>query len=126
MILVGPSLGAAVAIDFAFSHPEAVSKIVLIDASFYTEGTRKLSTLPRAVAYAGVGRLHCLLPWWEDATVNFMAAGDSSSPDGARVRNCIMNDMYGKTIAYKRIQLSGVAPEEFYRVLVDVVIFDDV
>lgn len=25
MILVGPSLGAAVAIDFAVSHPEAVS-----------------------------------------------------------------------------------------------------
>lgn len=22
-----------------------------------------------------VGRLHCLLPWWEDATVDFMASG---------------------------------------------------
>ncbi|KAF6171392.1 hypothetical protein GIB67_009533 [Kingdonia uniflora] len=106
MVLVGPSLGAAVAIDFAFNHPEAVSKMVLIDASVYTEGTGKLSTLPRAVAYAGVsllksiplrlyanfltfnsisfttsidwtnvGRLHCLLPWWEDATVNFMVSG---------------------------------------------------
>lgn len=27
MILVGPSLGAAVAIDFAVSHPEAVSAL---------------------------------------------------------------------------------------------------
>jgi pimeloyl-ACP methyl ester carboxylesterase len=27
MILVGPSLGAAVAIDFAVYHPEAVSKL---------------------------------------------------------------------------------------------------
>lgn len=27
MILVGPSLGAAVAIDFAVSHPEAVSDL---------------------------------------------------------------------------------------------------
>lgn len=26
MILVGPSLGAAIAIDFAVNHPEAVSK----------------------------------------------------------------------------------------------------
>ncbi|KAF6171393.1 hypothetical protein GIB67_009534 [Kingdonia uniflora] len=106
MILVGPSLGAAVAIDFAFNHPEAVSKMVLIDASVYAEGTGKLSKLPRTVAYAGVsllksvplrlyanflafnsisfatsidwtnvGRLHCLLPWWEDATVDFMVSG---------------------------------------------------
>lgn len=22
-----------------------------------------------------VGRLHCLLPWWEDATVDFMISG---------------------------------------------------
>jgi len=22
-----------------------------------------------------VGRLHCLLPWWEDATVDFMTSG---------------------------------------------------
>lgn len=106
MILVGPSLGAAVAIDFVVYHPEAVSKLVLIDASVYAEGTREMSTLPRPFAYAGVallksvplryyvnnlafknlsfdvnvdwmkiGRLHCLYPWWEDATVNFMMNG---------------------------------------------------
>lgn len=106
MILVGPSLGAAVAIDFAFNHPEAVTKLVLISASVYSEGTGNLAKLPRPVAYAGVsllrstplrllanylafsgislstrldwtkvGRLHCLLPWWEDATVNFMISG---------------------------------------------------
>ncbi|KAJ8440867.1 hypothetical protein Cgig2_022723 [Carnegiea gigantea] len=110
MILVGPSLGAAVAIDFVIYHPEAVSKLVLIDASVYAEGTREMSTLPRPFAYAGVssavallksvplryyvnnlafknlsfdvsmdwmkiGRLHCLHPWWEDATVNFMMNG---------------------------------------------------
>ncbi|KAI3933435.1 hypothetical protein MKW92_013921 [Papaver armeniacum] len=106
MILVGPSLGAAVAIDFAVNHPEAVEKLVLIDASVYTEGTGKLSTLPKIIAYAGVsvlksvplrlyanylcfdgisfnsaidwtsiGRLHCLFPWWEDATVDFMISG---------------------------------------------------
>ncbi|XP_048318428.1 alpha/beta hydrolase domain-containing protein VTE7 [Ziziphus jujuba] len=106
MILVGPSLGAAVAIDFAVNHPEAVQKLVLIDASVYTEGTGNLATLPKWLAYAGVsllksiplrlyvnflafndisistsldwtniGRLHCLLPWWEDATVDFMRSG---------------------------------------------------
>ncbi|XP_027347353.1 uncharacterized protein LOC113858797 isoform X4 [Abrus precatorius] len=106
MILVGPSLGAAVAIDFAVNYPEAVEKLVLIDASVYAEGTGNLATLPRVIAYAGiyllksiplrlyanylsftnisfstsldwtnVGRLHCLLPWWDDATVDFMTSG---------------------------------------------------
>ncbi|XP_061347317.1 alpha/beta hydrolase domain-containing protein VTE7 [Gastrolobium bilobum] len=106
MMLVGPSLGSAVAIDFAVNYPEAVEKLVLIDASVYAEGTGNLATLPRAVAYAGVyllksfplrllanylnftnlsfstsldwtnvGRLHCLLPWWDDATVDFMTSG---------------------------------------------------
>ncbi|CAN6470231.1 unnamed protein product [Victoria cruziana] len=106
MVLVGPSLGAAIAIDFAVSHPEAVSELVLIDASVYAEGTGRLSKLPKLAAYAGVailksvplrllaglgtfndssifsiydrtavGRLHCLLPWWEDATVDFMLSG---------------------------------------------------
>ncbi|KAF5176548.1 alpha/beta-Hydrolases superfamily protein [Thalictrum thalictroides] len=112
MILVGPSLGAAVAIDFAFNHSEAVEKLVLIGASVYSEGTGNLAKLPRTVAYAGVsllrstplrmianflafadisfctrldwtriGRLHCLLPWWEDATVNFMISGGYNVSD---------------------------------------------
>ncbi|XP_052171999.1 uncharacterized protein LOC127787949 isoform X2 [Diospyros lotus] len=106
MQLVGPSLGAAVAIDFAFHHSEAVEKLVLIDASVYSEGTGNMKTLPKVVAYAGVyllksiplrfyatylafnglpfntcldwtnvGRLHCLLPWWEEASVAFMNSG---------------------------------------------------
>ncbi|XP_059317215.1 alpha/beta hydrolase domain-containing protein VTE7 isoform X1 [Lycium ferocissimum] len=106
MVLVGPSLGSAIAIDFSVKYPEAVDRLVLIDASVYAEGTGNLATLPKAVAYAGVyllkslplrlyatslafnglplstcidwtniGRLHCLLPWWEDATVNFMISG---------------------------------------------------
>lgn len=106
MTLVGPSLGASVAIDFVVNYPEAVDKLVFIDASVYAEGTGNLAKLPKAVAYAGayllksillrlyatslafygipfstcldwtnIGRLHCLLPRWEDATVDFMISG---------------------------------------------------
>lgn len=75
MILVGPSLGAAIAIDFAVNHPEAVDKLILIDASVYAEGAANSSKLPKAIAYAGIGRLHCLLPWWVDTTVDFIISG---------------------------------------------------
>ncbi|CAI0463145.1 unnamed protein product [Linum tenue] len=75
VILVGPSLGAAIAIDFAVQYPEAVEKLVLIDASVYVEGTGSMATLPKAVAYAGIGRLHCMYDWWADATVTFMSSG---------------------------------------------------
>ncbi|PPR89907.1 hypothetical protein GOBAR_AA30780 [Gossypium barbadense] len=106
MVLVGPSLGAAVAIDFAVNHPEAVEKLVLINPSVYAKGTGNLAKLPKVVAYAGVsllktfplrlyanllafdgiplsksldwtnvGRLHCHMPWWKDATVSFMVSG---------------------------------------------------
>ncbi|KDP27240.1 hypothetical protein JCGZ_19939 [Jatropha curcas] len=60
MILVGPSLGASVAIDFTENYPEAVEKLVLINPSAYAEGTKNLSKLPRMVAYAGVSLLKSL------------------------------------------------------------------
>lgn len=105
MVLVGPSLGAAVAIDFSVNYPEAVSKLIFIGASVYSEGPKDMTRMPKFVSYAGVfilkslplrflatrlafkktpneffdwvqiGRLHCLLPWWEDATVDFMIRG---------------------------------------------------
>ncbi|XP_076917294.1 alpha/beta hydrolase domain-containing protein VTE7-like [Bidens hawaiensis] len=106
MLLVGPSLGASAAVDFAINHPEAVDKLILINASVYAEGTGNLSKLPRSVDFARVSllkslplrfyatnmgftnlpfttclewtciaRLHCLLPWWEEATVDFMRSG---------------------------------------------------
>ncbi|XP_050943646.1 uncharacterized protein LOC103499127 isoform X2 [Cucumis melo] len=75
MVLVGPSLGAAIAVDFAVNHPEAVEKLVLINACVYSKCTGHPTKLPNVVAYAGVGRLHCLLPWWEDTTVSFMNSG---------------------------------------------------
>ncbi|XP_010552541.1 PREDICTED: monoacylglycerol lipase ABHD6-like [Tarenaya hassleriana] len=54
MILVGPSLGATIAVDFAATYPEAVQKLVLINANAYSEGTGQLAKLPKLVAYAGV------------------------------------------------------------------------
>ncbi|KAF9674363.1 hypothetical protein SADUNF_Sadunf10G0119600 [Salix dunnii] len=94
IILIGPSLGAAVAIDFAVNHPEAVEKLVLIDASVYTEDTGNLAKLPRAIAYAGVYLLRSTplrlygnlitfnglplntnIDWMNDATVDFMNSG---------------------------------------------------
>ncbi|KAF6134536.1 hypothetical protein GIB67_028557 [Kingdonia uniflora] len=55
-----------------------------------------------------------------------LATRDSPPPDGVRGRNCIMKYMYGGTVPYGSIQLSGVAPGGFYRVIVDEVIHDDV
>ncbi|KAJ6396349.1 hypothetical protein OIU77_021392 [Salix suchowensis] len=60
MILVGPSLGASVAIDFTVHYPEAVEKLVLINPSVYAEGTGHLAKLPELVAYAGVSFLKSL------------------------------------------------------------------
>lgn len=80
MILVGPSLGATVAVDFTATYPEAVNfrfiifklpitkahslnpilsdfqvdKLVLINANAYSEGTGWLKELPKSIAYAGV------------------------------------------------------------------------
>ncbi|KAL5224869.1 hypothetical protein ABZP36_011508 [Zizania latifolia] len=55
MVLVGPSLGAAVAIDFTVNYPEAVSKLIFISASVYAESTRDMSRVPKFVPYAGDG-----------------------------------------------------------------------
>ncbi|XP_044948331.1 uncharacterized protein LOC123397877 [Hordeum vulgare subsp. vulgare] len=130
MTLVGSSLGAAVAIDFAVNHPEAVSKLIFIGASVYAEGTRDMTGVPKFVPYAGafvlkslplrvlathltfyktpdeffesvqIGRLHCLLPWWEDATVHFMITG------GYNVVNQINQVLFCKHPNYDFIQFS--------------------
>lgn len=54
VVLVGASVGAATAIDFAAEHPEAVSKLVIIDGQVFVEGLGPMSSLPRWVAALGV------------------------------------------------------------------------
>jgi pimeloyl-ACP methyl ester carboxylesterase len=54
MVLVGSSLGGAIALDFALEYPEAVEKLVLIDAQGFIEGIGPMASLPRPLAAAGV------------------------------------------------------------------------
>ena len=45
--VAGVSLGGAVALDFAVAHPEAVAKLVLVDAQAFTDGLGTLCSLPQ-------------------------------------------------------------------------------
>ncbi len=60
MLLVGTSLGSAVAVHFAREHPEAVAKLVFAGPQVYVDGIGPMSSMPRALAYLGVQV--CLLP----------------------------------------------------------------
>ncbi|WZZ57402.1 hypothetical protein YC2023_057509 [Brassica napus] len=76
VVLVGPSLGAAVAIDIAVNHPEAVYLLKSVPLRLYANflcfnGV----SLETKWDWTKIGRLHCLYPWWEDAAVSFMTSG---------------------------------------------------
>ncbi|GJV11703.1 alpha/beta hydrolase fold-1 [Tanacetum coccineum] len=74
--LVGPSLGAVLAIDFAINHPEAVSLLKSLPLRFYaTNITFNDLPLSTCLEWTYITRLHCLLPWSEEATVDFMSSG---------------------------------------------------
>ncbi|CAL6275117.1 unnamed protein product [Bathycoccus prasinos] len=105
IVLAGASLGGAAAIEFASRYPEAVIRLVLIDAQGFIDGIGPMGMLPTPIAKAGVdilrtrwlrsgankmayldqkyatddaqnvGRLHTLLPQWNDATLSFMRSG---------------------------------------------------
>ncbi|GAQ87312.1 alpha/beta-Hydrolases superfamily protein [Klebsormidium nitens] len=108
MVLVGSSLGGAVAVDLALEHPDAVDRLVLLDAQVFIDGVGNRANLPRWLANAGVqflrswplrayagglafynraeatkgatqaGRLHCLMPGWPEAMMSFMSSGGYS------------------------------------------------
>ncbi|MCO5596601.1 hypothetical protein L7F22_050667 [Adiantum nelumboides] len=56
-------------------HEDKVSKLVLVNAQGYAKGTGRKANFPKFMAYAGVGRLHCLMPGWAKASVDFMLSG---------------------------------------------------
>lgn len=57
MVLVGASLGGAIAIDFAHEFPEAVKKLVLIDAQGFIDGSGPGASLPGPLAKFGISVL---------------------------------------------------------------------
>ncbi|CAM9465701.1 unnamed protein product [Scytosiphon promiscuus] len=105
MVLVGASLGGAIALDFAYEFPEAVKKLVLIDAQGFIDGSGPGASLPGPIAKLGisvlgskplrslankmsytdknlatddavrVGRLHTMCDGWADASLQYMGSG---------------------------------------------------
>lgn len=45
-MVVGTSIGGAVALDFALTHPEAVAALVLIDAQGFIDGASRPPSPP--------------------------------------------------------------------------------
>ena len=104
VVVVGASLGGALAITLAADTPSMVEKLVLIDAQGFIDGKGK-SDIPIPLARLGVnvlkssplrmfanilayknkqlatldamrvGKLHCYTQSWEDASVNFLRSG---------------------------------------------------
>ena len=91
--LVGTSMGGAVALDFAATHPDAVSKLTLVDAGgeSYAAPPPDVGSflapfcpvILRAQAFlqpkfgdaAALGNLHRASPGWVDAYVAYLASG---------------------------------------------------
>lgn len=54
LVLVGASLGGAIALDFAAAYPDDVSKLVLIDAQGFIDGAGPMGGFPEPLARLGV------------------------------------------------------------------------
>ena len=107
VVVVGASLGGALAVLLAAQTPQMVEKVVLIDAQGFIDG-KGPSNLPVPLARLGVnvlkssplrmfanilaysdkkfatldamrvGKLHCYTQCWEDASINFLLSGGFS------------------------------------------------
>eukprot|EP00195_Chlamydomonas_chlamydogama_P015082 CAMPEP_0202910112 /NCGR_PEP_ID=MMETSP1392-20130828/51141_1 /ASSEMBLY_ACC=CAM_ASM_000868 /TAXON_ID=225041 /ORGANISM="Chlamydomonas chlamydogama, Strain SAG 11-48b" /LENGTH=330 /DNA_ID=CAMNT_0049600105 /DNA_START=131 /DNA_END=1123 /DNA_ORIENTATION=- len=85
VVLVGTSLGGAIALDFALNHKELVSKLVLVDAQAFIDGIGRMSQLPRWMAVAGV---QLLKTEWLRQQANLVAYRDKeryATKDALRV-----------------------------------------
>eukprot|EP00210_Caulerpa_lentillifera_P003228 g3083.t1 len=108
MVLMGVSLGGAVAIDFSTKYPEAIDSLILSSSQGYNDGLGLLVKLPTFVNRLGVfilqtkqlremankmsyysdeidikeamliSRLHTLLPGWTEASLAFIRSGGYS------------------------------------------------
>eukprot|EP00798_Chlamydomonas_sp_ICE-L_P027629 gene27629-7266_t len=57
IILLGSSLGGAIALDFAINYPELISRLALIAPQAFIDGIGPMSNLPRPLASLGVSVL---------------------------------------------------------------------
>lgn len=75
IVLLGTSLGGAVALDFALHHPRRVDRLVLCDAQGFIDGIGPLSSMPRWLATLGVRVLRSV---WLREAANQMAYHDKA------------------------------------------------
>ena len=53
-VIMGTSLGGAIAVDFALNYPKLVSHLILVDPQVSVDGIGPMAKLPRVVAELGV------------------------------------------------------------------------
>jgi pimeloyl-ACP methyl ester carboxylesterase len=81
MVLVGTSLGSAVATHFAMRHHDAVAGLVMAGPQVYVDGIGPMASMPRLLSYLGVQVR--LSPWqhlrWQDlAYLDLMSSNDDA------------------------------------------------
>lgn len=70
MVVLGTSLGGAIAMDFALEYPDAVKKLVLVDAQGFIDGLGPWRVAPRFLINLLV-QVWCLCTWGDVALQQF-------------------------------------------------------